>query len=48
MARTVRDIMTEELVTVSRDLPVTDAAKLMVEHHVGALPVVEGASLWGS
>ncbi|MCE5203555.1 MAG: CBS domain-containing protein [Coriobacteriales bacterium] len=47
MARTVRDIMTEELVTVSRDLPVTDAAKLMVEHHVGALPVVEGDKLVG-
>lgn len=44
---TARDIMTADPLTVARDLSVTDAARLMVEHRVGALPVVEGEKLVG-
>jgi CBS domain-containing protein len=44
---TARDIMTPDPVTVSRDLSVTDAARLMVERRVGALPVVEEGRLVG-
>jgi CBS domain-containing protein len=38
---TARDIMTPDPVTVSRDLTVTEAARLMVEHRIGALPVID-------
>lgn len=41
MAQTARDIMTADLVTVAPDLPVTDAAHLMSEKRVGALPVLD-------
>lgn len=44
---TVRDIMTPDPVTISRDTSVTDAAKLMTENKVGALPVVEEGKLVG-
>jgi CBS domain-containing protein len=47
MGRTARDIMTPNPLTVARDLTVTDAAKLMVEHRVGALPVLDGEKLVG-
>ncbi len=45
--RTVSDIMTPDPVTVTTETGVTDAAKLMVERHIGALPVVEGDRLVG-
>jgi len=39
--------MTPDPVTVRRDLSVTEAAKLMVEQRIGALPVVEDDRLVG-
>jgi len=42
-----RDIMTSNPITVGRELSVTDAARLMVEKGVGALPVMEGDELVG-
>lgn len=47
MGRTARDIMTPDPVTVSRELSVTEAAKIMVERRIGALPVVEDDRLVG-
>lgn len=47
MGLTVRDIMTTDPVTVQKGLEVREAARLMVEHRVGALPVVEGGALVG-
>lgn len=47
MGLTARDIMTPDPVTVRRALSVTDAARLMVERRVGALPVVEDDKLVG-
>ncbi len=44
---TARDIMTANPITVARDLSVTDAARLMVENRVGALPVLDGTQLVG-
>jgi len=44
---TARDIMTPDPVTVSPDTTVTDAAHLMSERRIGALPVVEGGELAG-
>jgi len=39
--------MTPDPVTVGRDLSVTEAAKIMVERRIGALPVVEDDRLVG-
>lgn len=39
-ARTVADVMTRDVVTVSADAWLSDAAELMVRHHVNRLPVV--------
>jgi len=39
--------MTGDPVTVARDLTVKEAARLMVENHVGALPVLDGDKLIG-
>lgn len=44
---TAREIMTPDPVTVGPDLPVKEAAKLMVEKRVGALPVMDGGRLAG-
>jgi CBS domain-containing protein len=44
---TAQDIMTPDPVTVDGDLSVKDAARLMIENDIGALPVVEGGRLVG-
>lgn len=44
---TARDIMTPDPVTVAPELPVTDAAKLMIEKRIGALPVIQDEKLIG-
>lgn len=44
---TARDIMTPDPVTISSSASVTEAAQLMSERNVGALPVVEGGELVG-
>ncbi len=45
--KTAADIMTADPVTVAPDLPVTEAARIMVEHGIGALPVVDAGRLIG-
>ena len=45
--KTVRDIMTANPVTVPPEMSVTDAAKLMVDRGIGALPVVKSGELVG-
>lgn len=44
---TTRAIMTKDPITVAQDLSVTDAARIMVENKVGALPVLDGETLIG-
>ncbi len=44
---TARDIMTSDPITVTGELSVTDAAKMMVTNRVGALPVLDGTTLVG-
>ena len=44
---TARDIMTPDPLSVPGDLSVTDAARLMVDKRVGALPVMDGTKLIG-
>ncbi len=45
--RTARQIMTPEPVVVDPGLSVKEAARIMAERRVGALPVIEGGSLVG-
>ena len=45
--KTARDIMTPDPLTVEAGMAVTDAARLMVDRGVGALPVVRGDKLVG-
>lgn len=41
MTMKIRDIMSVEPNTVTPDTPITEAARLMKDHNVGMLPVVE-------
>jgi CBS domain-containing protein len=43
----VRDVMTTELVTVTPDVPLKQAATLMLEHRISGLPVVDGERVIG-
>lgn len=43
----VEDIMSSKLVTISADSTTKEAAKLMAEHQIRRLPVVEGDNLIG-
>jgi CBS domain-containing protein len=45
--KTVRDIMTPDPVTVPPTMSVTEAARLMIDRHIGALPVVDEGKLVG-
>ena len=45
--KTVSDIMTADPVTVSSAMSVTEAAKLLVDKGIGALPVVDDGKLTG-
>ena len=45
--RTVADIMTTDPVTVDPGITVTEAAQLMVDNEIGALPVLENGELIG-
>jgi acetoin utilization protein AcuB len=44
---TVERVMTKELITVTEDMPVEEAALLMVDHNISALPVMRGDTLVG-
>jgi acetoin utilization protein AcuB len=44
---TVEEVMTHGVITVSPDRPARDAAQLMVDHQIGALPVEEVGRLIG-
>jgi acetoin utilization protein AcuB len=44
---TLREIMTKEVVTATPDQPIPEAARLLVEYRIGALPVVEDGRLVG-
>ena len=39
--------MTQAVITVGPDRPAREAARLMVEHQIGALPVADGGCLVG-
>ncbi len=43
----VKDVMRTDVVTVDPAVPLADAARLLIEHKIGCLPVVEGENLVG-
>lgn len=43
----VKEAMVEEPVTTTADTPLADAARLMMKHGIGCLPVVDGEKLVG-
>lgn len=44
---TVGQVMTRSVITVGPDRPARDAAQLMLDHTIGALPVLDGGHLVG-
>jgi CBS domain-containing protein len=43
----VADIMTRDVVVATPDMPVTEVARLMVDHDISGLPVLDGDRLVG-
>jgi CBS domain-containing protein len=43
----VKEVMTEEVRTIGPDADVKEAARLLIEHKIGCLPVVENGKLVG-
>jgi acetoin utilization protein AcuB len=43
----VREIMTKRVYTVAPDTPIEEAARLMLQHKIGGLPVLDGGRLTG-
>jgi CBS domain-containing protein len=43
----VKEVMTDEVRTIGPDADVREAARLLIEHRIGCLPVVENGKLVG-
>jgi acetoin utilization protein AcuB len=43
----VREVMTKRVITVGEDCPLEEAARIMVDHKIGSLPVVTAGKLVG-
>ena len=43
----VRDVMTKDVITVTEDTPLEDAARIMADNKIGGLPVMRGTSVVG-
>ncbi len=43
----VRDAMVRKVITVGEDVPIEQAARMMLEHKIGSLPVLRGERLVG-
>jgi acetoin utilization protein AcuB len=44
---TIKDIMTREVITISEDTPLEEAARIMADNKIGSLPVVEDGTVIG-
>lgn len=44
---TVAELMTKPVITVTENTPLEDAARIMVDHEIGGLPVMCGSNLVG-
>ncbi len=43
----VSDLMTRDVITICEDCPLEEAARIMVDNHIGGLPVIRGDVLVG-
>lgn len=43
----VKDVMTKKVITVSKDTPIEEAARIMADKKIGGLPVVDGERVVG-
>jgi CBS domain-containing membrane protein len=43
----VKEVMRHEVVTIASDAPIAEAARLLSEHKIGCLPVLDGEALVG-
>ncbi|MBK8902090.1 MAG: CBS domain-containing protein [Anaerolineaceae bacterium] len=43
----IKDIMTKNVLTIEEDMPIEEAARIMVDNKVGGLPVLRGGQLVG-
>jgi acetoin utilization protein AcuB len=43
----VADVMTKDVITVGENTPLEEAARIMVDHKIGGLPVLRGGALVG-
>jgi acetoin utilization protein AcuB len=44
---TVERVMTTDVITVTEDTPLEEAARIMADHRIGGLPVVKGSAVVG-
>ena len=44
---TVAEVMTKNVITVTKDTPIEEAARIMADNKIGGLPVVEGSRVIG-
>jgi acetoin utilization protein AcuB len=44
---TVKDVMVKDVCTVTEDTPIEEAARIMADNHISALPVMSGEELVG-
>ena len=44
---TVREVMTTDVITINEDAALEEAARIMIDHRIGGLPVMRGAELVG-
>jgi len=44
---TIEDIMTRDIITVTEDTPIEEAARIMADHKIGGLPVMRNDSMVG-
>lgn len=44
---TVKEIMTKDVITISKDTPIEEAARIMADYKIGGLPVIEESEVVG-
>ena len=44
---TIAEVMTKEVITVSEDTPIEEAARIMADNKIGGLPVIKGTRVVG-
>lgn len=43
----IKDVMTKRVITVDENCPLEEAARIMIDHKIGSLPVIRGKQLVG-